>query len=96
VVFVILPDRYVSLRGYDGEIERNIVDPHRPSFLDFLQKQYKVKLTVSGNRVDVTVNGVRFASTAIRFSPRHLFIGYQSVRNEHLTVSAQLRDLSIK
>jgi hypothetical protein len=97
LMFVILPDRYITVRGISDGNSRDLVTRMPvPYFFDQPKKNYVIKIEMDRNRVDFFINGAHILSTVIDFSNRRLFIGYQSVRDVKLSVLASLHDLNVK
>lgn len=97
LMFVILPNRYIAVRTLSNGNEHDLVNRMSvPYFFDQAKKTYVLRLESSHNRVDLYVNGGRITSTAVGFTERRLFLGYQAVREVNLSVRASLHDLSIR
>ena len=96
LLLAILPGHYVAIRQVREGVERNLSDPKIPYFRDLQKKEYQVRIKLNGNQTAIYLNGVQIASVAINFPTRRLFVGYQTVRNSKLSISAELEDLVIK
>lgn len=96
LLLAILPGNYVAVRQVREGVERNLSDPKIPYFRDLQKKEYQVRIKLSGNQTAIYLNGVQIASVAINFSTRRLFLGYQTVRNSKMSISAEVEDLVIK
>jgi hypothetical protein len=96
LLLAILPGNYVAIRQVREGVERNLSDPKIPYFRDLQKKEYQVRIKLNGNQTAIYLNGVQIASVAINFPIRRLFVGYQTVRNSKMSISAELEDLVIK
>jgi hypothetical protein len=96
VLLTILPESYIAVRLVRDGVERNLSDPKVPYFQDSRKNRFNVQIKLNGNQVAISLNGVHISSVAINFSTRRLFIGYQTVRNPKLSISAKLDDFTVK
>ncbi len=97
LMFVILPDRYVSVWGLsNGNSHEVLTRMPVKFFYDQPKKNYLIRLEMNNNRVNLFVNGANVRSTTIDFPNRRLFLGYQAVRDTKLSVVASLFNLSIR